>query len=356
MLKNRIMYGLAALVSIALFVFYHNFFFFYMLLIVAVLPVVSFMVSRRVWNRVAVKMEIPLYTIGTGNRIEVDYTVDNPTVFPMPGIHLEFSAENVFYHNSEIQVISLPLRRKKETYRWNISSVYSGMVRLRGGRIYMQDYTGLFMFSRKWDEEASVTVLPAESDIIMNVIEGSFSDDGEYESDDAATVDDVTQVKDFREYIPGDRIQRINWKISARHDTLYVKEFEQEYDRTVTLLVELRRDSGEVGFLDELITAFYSAASKMLDMDMHFNIQWYDVKSECFHTESVNEPDGLVDVIQQIFMMESYDDYYAFRRYTESEHRENDLAIYFTSPSFSGYDDRNLIGTFKERVALICLY
>ena len=76
----------------------------------------------------------------------------------------------------------------------------------------------------------------------------------------------------LRLYAPGDRMQRVNWKISAKYDDLYVKEFELMYDRTLTLLIELRRDSDEVGFLDELITAFYSAALRLIELEITFFI------------------------------------------------------------------------------------
>lgn len=43
---------------------------------------------------------------------------------------------------------------------------------------------------------------------------------------------------DFRPYTDGDEPRRIDWRGFARHDRLYVKQFEEDRDRTLTLLLD----------------------------------------------------------------------------------------------------------------------
>ena len=355
MLKNRIEYGIAFAASIILFLFYHNFFFFYLLCVVLALPVISYFVSKQVWAKIEVNANIPLITVAADNDIPIDFKVKNQSVLPMPGVRLEYIVDNHFYPNNEIQEMSLPLRKGEHNYKWNIKSIYAGNVRVISKKMRMQDYLGLFVFTRDWQCECSVSVIPIGSDVIMSVIEKTVSEGDEQEKDTLNSTEDVTQIKQFREYIPGDRMQKVNWKISAKQDTLYVKEYEQEFNQTLTLLVELRRDREEIGFLDEIITAFYSAAQKLLEMEIKFRVQWYDCFSNRFMSEFVDEPDGLLDALRQMYMMESYTEYYAFENYKEAPHKEFDMAIYFTSHTFAGADDSQRIGTYKESVALICL-
>lgn len=355
MRKNRIIYSVVFIYALVLFLFYHNFFFFYMLLVVAVLPFISWYTSKRVWQKTELKAKVHLLTVGSGNDIPVEFTTVNPSLFPLPGIKAEFIVENHFYPNTEVQEINLPIRKGNNTFTWNIKSVYAGRVSIKGKETTVQDYLGLVLFRRRWDCELSVSVVPPESDVIMNVIETALTDGDEQERDNAAASEDVTQIKQFREYIPGDRMQRVNWKISAKHENLYVKEFEKEYNQTLTLLVELRRDREETGFLDELITAFYSAAVKLLEMEIKFRVQWYDCETQRFMTENVEEPDSLLYALQQMYLMQSYTEYYAFEQYKELPHGKNDLTVYFTSPSFGAVDDSHKIGTYKESVSLICL-
>lgn len=353
--RNRDEYFTISVVSIALFIFFHNFFFFYLLLVVLTLPFISFFVSKYIWNRLEVRAEIPLYTIGENNDIPVEFTVNNPTIFPLPGLRLQFTADNRFYPNSEKQEMSLPVRRGVNKYTWNIKSVYSGLVSLHGEKMRAQDFMGLFVFKRDWECSAGVSVMPKQSEVVMNIIETTLTEGDEQQFDSGVSTENVSQVKEFRLYRPGDRMQRVNWKISARHDELYVKEFEQEYNRNLTLLVELRRDSDETGFLNELITAFYSAAAQLLSMEIRFNVSWYNTELGSFQSQAVEEADGLTDVMQQMYMADSYEGYYAFEHYKELPHGKKDMAIYFTSPAFEEYNPDNKLGTFRESVDLICL-
>ena len=66
----------------------------------------------------------------------------------------------------------------------------------------------------------------------------------------------------YRPYIPGDNPEQIDWKLFARSDRLFIKEFEDETNTRFNLLVDISPSmgygSGEVRKVDY---AFYLAAS-----------------------------------------------------------------------------------------------
>ena len=47
-----------------------------------------------------------------------------------------------------------------------------------------------------------------------------------------------TEFSDFREYIPGDDIRRIDWNAYGRLDKLYVKEYMEEKEAVVSILID----------------------------------------------------------------------------------------------------------------------
>lgn len=55
------------------------------------------------------------------------------------------------------------------------------------------------------------------------------------------------EFSDFREYMPGDDLRSIDWNAYARLDRLYIKEYMEEKESTVTLFLDLSRsmDYGE---------------------------------------------------------------------------------------------------------------
>ena len=63
---------------------------------------------------------------------------------------------------------------------------------------------------------------------------------GEAESyDDFQPGTDVSQIFDVREYRPGDRLQRILWKLSAKSDGLLVREDSQPLACAVVFLLDM---------------------------------------------------------------------------------------------------------------------
>lgn len=46
------------------------------------------------------------------------------------------------------------------------------------------------------------------------------------------------EFSDYREYVPGDAVTDIDWKVYGRSDRLYIKQFEHQADMTVNLLID----------------------------------------------------------------------------------------------------------------------
>ncbi len=73
------------------------------------------------------------------------------------------------------------------------------------------------------------------------------------------------EFADLRPFAPGDVVRRVNWRASARRDSLWVNEYHPERDAEVILFLdsflEARRAGGDAGTLDLSIRAAASLAS-----------------------------------------------------------------------------------------------
>ena len=56
------------------------------------------------------------------------------------------------------------------------------------------------------------------------------------------------EFSEVREYVPGDDIKRIDWNVSARHNSLFVKEFVEENELNIYLILDLSA-SNNFGFM-----------------------------------------------------------------------------------------------------------
>lgn len=70
---------------------------------------------------------------------------------------------------------------------------------------------------------------------------------------------------DFREYVPGDDVRTISWVVTARTNKTYVKQFEEERELSVILLVDISASSsfGSNELLKAEVMSYLSAVISM---------------------------------------------------------------------------------------------
>jgi uncharacterized protein (DUF58 family) len=71
------------------------------------------------------------------------------------------------------------------------------------------------------------------------------------------------EFAEVREYVPGDEIRSIDWNVTARHGTPYIKKFIEEREQTVILVVDAS-SSGEFGSQSEMKGEVMATISALL--------------------------------------------------------------------------------------------
>ena len=56
---------------------------------------------------------------------------------------------------------------------------------------------------------------------------------------DEESGDDPSQIFEIRDYRPGDKMQKIHWKLSAKSDSLIVKEYSEPVGFAIVIFVNL---------------------------------------------------------------------------------------------------------------------
>lgn len=116
---------------------------------------------------------------------------------------------------------------------------YCGKLEIGIRKIKVYDCWGFFSLSRKCKETQSIVVMPKPYPVNLTVSNTTkwFPIDGESYARDRSG-DDSAEIYEVREYRAGDRLQKVHWKLSAKEDTLYIKEFSYPLGAAVALLME----------------------------------------------------------------------------------------------------------------------
>ncbi len=145
------------------------------------------------------------------------------------------------------------------------------------------DMLGLFRW-RKWKKRTqqerliSVNILPKLHEIVDEPIRRnpSVMVEGDQFSDQHSG-DDPAQVFDVREYMDGDKLNRVHWKMTAKTDELMVKEFGEPIDSAVLILLDLsaaKKKSEQLRLRDALMETALSLSQRLLQERQTHLLAW----------------------------------------------------------------------------------
>ena len=116
--------------------------------------------------------------------------------------------------------------------------------------LYVKDYIGLFRYPLKSsvpdigvDIIPDIAEIPAAGELIRAVNEASLGEDNEESTDTRALGFTGVPGFEYREYVPGDPIKRINWKLSCRKNSLMIRLDDQIASSKHTFILD-RVNSG----------------------------------------------------------------------------------------------------------------
>ena len=78
------------------------------------------------------------------------------------------------------------------------------------------------------------------------------------------------EFSEVREYIPGDDIKRIDWNVSARHNSLFVKEFVEENELNIYIVLDLSA-SNNFGFTKSKLDLSFEVAVSLMFLALKNN-------------------------------------------------------------------------------------
>lgn len=176
-----------------------------------------------------------------------------------------------------------------------IDTSHPGAWNVRVKKLIVRDVTGLGRGWRLGAISFTVTVLPK---VVVPVMEFSetvrgFLIDSDTFSD-TKSGDDVSEIFGLREYRPGDSLQRVHWKLSARQESLWVKEYSLPVGAAVVLAAENR--SGNK-LHDNFLRGFASLVSGFLAYDCPCYVTWRMAESGQIRRFLVREPEDYDEMI-----------------------------------------------------------
>ena len=303
MWTNRFNYLLLMVLIIVAMMFYNHYAFYILIIAMIVLPVITYFMARNAGKKINVNIEIERTSVGKNIPVDVSFVVENKSLVAVENMTLNVNIKNNFYHNKadyKLLIPSVPFG--KRTVKLKVDNLYCGRMTAEVSSIIMYDLLGLFKFRLKSNETGEIMVMPYERTEIENIPVSTKgrADDEEIQFEKG---DDVSQISEIRNYIPGDKLQNIHWKLTAKAEELQVKEYSKPYSEEVSLIVESYIDIERPWIFDEIIEKMYAISVFFINQGRKYSICWYDGQSEEMESREINNNDELLSALMDFYYL-----------------------------------------------------
>lgn len=248
---------------------------------------------------------------------------------------------------------------RKRDRRIPVSMVNCGNVAITVERVRIYDYLSIFAWTvGKNFKTQNILVLPPQKEIYLG--EDRWYNETNEDSDRFSLYkkgDDPSEIFNIREYMDGDKIQRIHWKLSSKTGSLMVKEGSLPLTKAVNIFVDLctqgtkrQRHTGA----NRLVQGIYSIAMFMTERGIPQKYIWYDEKNELVQERLVEHVEELLWMFQDMFKCRMADnpDALVEAYFAWEEGKTLESALYLTVADHGALDDCGLV---RERLEVMDL-
>ncbi len=254
--------------------------------LIIVLDVLLFLFSRGLTVGIGTNMN----HCSKNSNVKVKLTVKNRSPYPIGKVSMTVSIKNRFYEeNSDRFIFPLGMLIRKKIYI-PLKPIYSGIYDISISDAEYTDMFGLFRKKIMPDAIYSFTVMPSDNfsmplDLHGEIDTDSISSDNVYSYGSG-------DVSGYRQYRDGDRLNSINWKLSARMDKPFVKEYEKTTADETVVLLDMYYDC-----LDSSLDILYSLVRE----NNYFYVLWLPAGREEFMVSYVSDKETAENMFADIF-------------------------------------------------------
>ena len=176
-------------------------------------------------GRIDVKLHLhTLQFVEENQPLSFQIEVKNGAVFPPGWLCVRAEIVNLFTEETEVKRVVIPLSVRCDTsLQFSKISAHCGAYRIRVRSAILYDFFGFLPIPCKRPAAHQTTILPQRLPVDVERICLPMYEDFESLGEGKSTL--RTDTTGVREYLPGDSMRDIHWKLSVRTDNLFVREY-----------------------------------------------------------------------------------------------------------------------------------
>ncbi|MEG1254193.1 DUF58 domain-containing protein [Clostridium sp.] len=208
---------------------------------------------------IEIESEKGILMAGDDNKVTI--RVYNDTVFPIPYIEIQNSLLKKVSNRYRGDMVSININSNKFLKK-QINILTRGEYKLGESSCLVSDIFGIFTWKSIYKHEGVIKVYPRVYPLSNVRINGANLK--EYNIKTVKELhrgpESLETIKNIREYRVGDSYRRVNWKVTAKHGKLFIKEYESSESPRIHVFLDLRKEPfnfDKTGENEEALVEFF---------------------------------------------------------------------------------------------------
>ncbi len=298
-------------ISVFFYIMYTGNFSYYLMVFMTVLPILLFILDFYISRKLKVCFTQIAQKANEKTPVRLEVVASNPTIFPIANLEIVLEYHSAVDKGKSIAKINTPVMPKEShSMMLNVASLHLGSVEFRIKKCRIFDFLRLFKFKLRGKnykqglKESTIFVFPQYSRLDNNISDYSYFgiDSDEFFPDKKG--DDPSQIFDIHEYIEGDKPNRIHWKLSAKQDTVMVKDYSMPMSFALDIFINLNTDSSKK--YDAIIESALSVSMLLTERGISHCISWFDKQTNTLQSFNIKDEQDHIDCAENLIKTKTY--------------------------------------------------
>lgn len=312
MIRTKIIYLFLIFGAVAFYVLFIDSMSMLVLILTLVFPLIQYLFLFFTSRKITASIKSENNTALKDEETKIILDIANHSHFPVSCAYAVIEIQNTLTGEYQTLTTMMPVSADNiQTIKFSVSYNHCGRVIISLKNLKIYDYIKLFSKNVRLGALNEMMILPENISISPNIETeiAAITDSDDFSKEKPG--DDCSEIFDVREYIEGDKINRIHWKLSSKCDKLMLKEYSLPISNHLMILFEFSLDTASnqaFNKTDAAIETILALSDFLIRSGMTFRLCWYNCKSHSFHNDVISTGDDVSAFLNALFSAGTYSD------------------------------------------------
>lgn len=294
------------IIVILIVIVLRSYYFLVFLILWLLIPIFSYVLCKLLVSKISVSVSMPETQITRKEKFTVIFRISNPSFIPSVSAKIKVKTNNAFFNSKAAHTLDMPVKAHKSSIvTYPLVSSNCGVFELSAEYITVSDITGIFNIKKELNINNRLLIMPVNDNSTQLTPAGlSMGVNEAFESKTKGN--DFSEVTDVREYIQGDRMADIHWKLSAKKDDLMIKERSAMSAKQLVIVPELWGKTPET--INRILDETFGICEMMKNEKTPLSVMWWSVSNADFKLKKADNDDEIYKIFEEIFFEKMYNE------------------------------------------------